>query len=384
MRLALFFTFEMSLKKWDQAGILDRELALYRRLAEHGVQADLITYGDTDDLEYAHCLGPGLEVHPCFTTGSHNKWMRFFLSWLAPLKYRKILHRADLVKTKQMWGSWSGLLSKVLLGKKWVLRCGFEHHRFLLLQGAGLRDRVFSRILGWLGYRIADVVIWSNEADRRWAVEHFSLRADDPRFRLVPNYVDTGLFKPAPPGVAGTGKTGKKILTVSRLDRQKNLESLIIALQNSEYELEIAGEGPLRGKLEEMARSLGVKTTFSGRLPQDRIAVHMAENHIFALCSHYEGLPKALLEAMSCALAVVGTNVPGIREVITDGHNGLLCETDPISIRKAIDRLAANEGLCASLGARARSFITANYSLDLAAREELCIYEELLQPETQA
>ena len=378
MRLVLFFTFEMSLTKWDSAGILNRELAQYRRLAKFGVQTDLITYGERNDLKYGELLGPGLKVHPCFTDGPRGKWMRFFMSWLAPLKFRKILRRADVVKTNQMWGSWNGFLSKILLGKKWILRCGFEHHRFLLLQGASLRDRIFSRIVSWLGYRFADMVIWSNEADRRWAVEYFGLSVDDPRFHLVPNYVDTGLFKPPPT----TPVVGGKVLTVSRLESQKNLESLISALQNSEYELEIVGEGSLRGQLEELARSLGVKVTFSGRLSQEEIAFRMARTRIFALCSHYEGLPKSLLEAMSCGMAVVGTNVSGIKEVIADGHNGLLCKPDPISIRKAIDRLAANEDLCTSLGIRASQFITEHYSLDIIVQQEFSIYKALCPQET--
>ena len=51
-RLVLFFTRGVSLRAWDEAGLLDREAALYRRLAEQGVEVSFITYGRDDDLAW--------------------------------------------------------------------------------------------------------------------------------------------------------------------------------------------------------------------------------------------------------------------------------------------------------------------------------------------
>jgi len=378
MRLVFFFTFEMSLAKWDAAGIINLGLSLYRALAGRGVSTDLVTWGGASDLEYGKALGPGLKVHPFFTDGPRNLWLRFFLSWLAPFKFRKMIRRADLVKTHQMWGAWSGLLCKVFFRKKWILRCGFEHHRFLLFQKACLRDRVFSRLLSWVGYRVADIVVWSNEADRKWAIDYFGLSPADPRLKVIPNFVDTTSFRPR-----RFLPESRRILTVARLSKQKNLDSLIRALEHSDHELEIIGGGELREELEQLARNLGVKVIFSGRLPHEQLPQRMAEARIFVLCSHYEGLSSALLEAMACGMAVVGTNVPGIKEVVTDGVNGLLAGTDPVSLRKAIDRLAFDNELCLRLGTAAARFIEENYSFKRVVELEYGLYQELLQQKNQ-
>ena len=52
MNLALFFTQGVSLKTWSTVGMLDRELALYRKLQERGVDIEFVTYGDKADLGF--------------------------------------------------------------------------------------------------------------------------------------------------------------------------------------------------------------------------------------------------------------------------------------------------------------------------------------------
>ena len=56
MKLVLFFTNTISLKIWDKAGILDREIALYKRLRDKGVSTTFITYGNEFDLNYRYRL----------------------------------------------------------------------------------------------------------------------------------------------------------------------------------------------------------------------------------------------------------------------------------------------------------------------------------------
>jgi glycosyltransferase involved in cell wall biosynthesis len=374
IRVGLFFTFEVSLATWDKTGILNRELALYRKLAEAGIHTTMFTYGNNGDLEYAEALGEGITSVPLMTLSGAGKWSRFFGSWLVPLRFRQQIRQCGLVKTNQMWGAWTGLLARLLLGRRWVLRCGFEHHRFLELMNAGWRDREFSRVLSWIAYRYADAVVWSNPADRDWAIGKFGLKQGDPRFHVNPNYVDTHLFAPN----AARAKDVRRIITVGRLTDQKNLEALIEALRGGTYELEIIGEGPDREKLRALAVRLEVKVDFRGALPQDQLPERLNAAGVFVLCSKYEGHPKALLEAMSCGLPVVGNDVDGIREVVEHGRTGLLCGAGPASIREAIDRLAADEGLRTELGTNARRHVENNFSIEIVANNELKIYQKLM------
>lgn len=372
IRLALFFTFEMSLEKWRQAGILDRELALYRKLADMGVTTTMFTYGGAEDRRMENVPGDDIRVMPLFEDGPCDKWARFFASWRAPLRVRTLLAETDVVKTNQMWGAWSGLIAKYFPGRKWVLRCGFEHHRFLGFQGAGLRDRAFSAILSAAGYRIADRVVFSGESDLDWAVRRFRLRPEDSRLRVIPNYVDTDLFQPS-----DRGRDPGLILFVGRLETQKNLPLLIEAMPGQGCRLEVVGDGPQRRELEDLAAQRRVEVVFHGHLPQREVAEKMSRAAVFVLPSLYEGMPKALIEAMASGAAVVGADAPGIREFIRDGESGLISDMNPPELRRKIELLLADPALRERLGREGRRRVMDNYSLDRVAELEFRLLSEL-------
>lgn len=78
--------------------------------------------------------------------------------------------------------------------------------------------------------------------------------------------------------------------------------------------------------------------------------------HQFAvLATHYEGMPLALLEGMAAGCAVVGSAVPGVREVLEDGVDGLLVnESDPVAMADALERVLRNPDQAAAMAANAR------------------------------
>ena len=116
---------------------------------------------------------------------------------------------------------------------------------------------------------------------------------------------------------------------------------------------------------------------FLGTKANDELPAIYAECDIFVLPSLYEGHPKALLEAMSCGMAVVGAEVPGIAEVIEDGETGALCGTDATSIRATLSGLARDSDRRARLGAGARRYIERTLSLDLTVDRELALLERV-------
>ena len=64
---------------------------------------------------------------------------------------------------------------------------------------------------------------------------------------------------------------------------------------------------------------------------------------IFVITSKYEGLPQAVIEAFSCGLPVIGTNVRGINDIVRHNYNGILCDEDPEEIAKAIKSLITDK-----------------------------------------
>lgn len=96
------------------------------------------------------------------------------------------------------------------------------------------------------------------------------------------------------------------------------------------------------------------------------------------LPSYREGLPKGLIEAGACGLPLVTTDVPGCREVVTDGVDGLLVPPgDAEALAVALIRLADSPALCARLGAAARETAMARYDARVINEQTLMVYREL-------
>jgi glycosyltransferase involved in cell wall biosynthesis len=97
------------------------------------------------------------------------------------------------------------------------------------------------------------------------------------------------------------------------------------------------------------------------------------------LPSYREGLPKGLIEAAASGLPLVSTDVPGCRDVISDGVDGLLVPArDAAALAQAIGRLHDDTGLRARLGAAARRKARARFDEQLIIRETLAVYRELM------
>ena len=100
---------------------------------------------------------------------------------------------------------------------------------------------------------------------------------------------------------------------------------------------------------------------------------------VVVLPSYREGLPKSLIEAAACALPLVTTDVPGCREVVSDGVDGLLVPVrNSIALANAIARIQDNPALGEALGATAREKAIAVFDERVVCQTTLAVYRELL------
>ena len=104
----------------------------------------------------------------------------------------------------------------------------------------------------------------------------------------------------------------------------------------------------------------------------------MNRSRVFVAPSRSEGHPKALIEAMACGMVVIGTDVAGVRDVISHGANGWLCAPGAGAIRAAITHLFGDAALRDRLGAAARTFAVENYALERIADMEYTLYREVV------
>ncbi|MBJ6980337.1 glycosyltransferase family 4 protein [Luteimonas sp. MC1572] len=111
----------------------------------------------------------------------------------------------------------------------------------------------------------------------------------------------------------------------------------------------------------------------------DDMAALFASVDVVVLPSYREGLPKGLIEAAACALPLVTTDVPGCREVVSDGVDGLLVPVrDAAALAAAIARLHDDPELAARFGKAARAKALAEFDEKIVIDRTLAVYRELL------
>jgi glycosyltransferase involved in cell wall biosynthesis len=104
-----------------------------------------------------------------------------------------------------------------------------------------------------------------------------------------------------------------------------------------------------------------------------------AQSHIVCLPSYREGLPKVLLEAAACGRAIVTTDVPGCRDVVRDGDNGLLVPPrDAAALARALAALLADPERRRRMGRRGRQIVESEFSVERVNAETLAVYRQLL------
>ena len=145
--------------------------------------------------------------------------------------------------------------------------------------------------------------------------------------------------------------------------------------------LSVVGEGPLRTKLEKLAKTLGASRSvlFLG-FREDADSV-MKSFDIFCLPSLSEGLSSAILAAMSNRLPVVATSVGGIPELVTDRETGILVPPrDPEQLALALRELLDSPDLRKRMGESGRRRVEEHFTLEKKIRNFERLYLELLGP----
>jgi len=176
------------------------------------------------------------------------------------------------------------------------------------------------------------------------------------RFAFIPTWVDSTVFVPSPSDARressrtafrreiGMPSDAPLLVFVGRLDQQKDPLLLIESLKLSvarvpNLHLAIVGDGVLRTRVQASvhASRLGDQVHFLGVRPPPEIAEILRAADVYVLCSAYEGMPIAMLEALATGLPVVSTDVGEVRLVVQEGVNGHISATrDAASFAAAI------------------------------------------------
>ena len=162
----------------------------------------------------------------------------------------------------------------------------------------------------------------------------------------------------------------------------KGHPTLFRALQHlgdSGVALHVLGTGPREDEYRGMVAAAGLdrQVVFRGFCPD--IAAALRQVDVMVMPSLSEGLPFALLEAMSLGLPVIASAVGGIRDVVEDGVSGLLVPPgDPVRLSDAIALLRDDRDLALRLGDAGRERVRSAFSADGMVDQHISVYRELL------
>src|SRR5204863_3936909 len=131
----------------------------------------------------------------------------------------------------------------------------------------------------------------------------------------------------------------------------------------------------------ELARAIGADVEIRRSLPNNEIAELFKAYKYYALPSLYEGLPKSLIEAMSSEMVCIGTNVPGISDLLTDGVTGYLSDgLDAAALARAIKQARADPANV-TVAKAARKFALERHSLPAYLDREWAAIERWIGPQ---
>lgn len=239
-----------------------------------------------------------------------------------------------------------------------------------------LRTAIFGRMFRLTAHRAADVICVSPQlaAD---VVRELGVAED--KVVVVPNGVDAAKFRPdnaqrrALRARFGISDDEFTLLTAGRLEQAKGHQyalrtAAILAEQGIAVRVLVAGGGPDEAWLREQADLLGLadRVHWLGHVPRDQMpGVYNAADAVLMLSAHTEAFPYAVVEAMSCGLPVVASQVGGIPAAISDGQDGFLVATGDTN--EAVERVLAllRDGeRRAALGRAARETVLRRFTLD--------------------
>ncbi len=242
---------------------------------------------------------------------------------------------------------------------------------------SGYRNLLPKQHERWL-WRLSDRIICNAWALKETMTHRFGVEPS--RVAVIPNGVDTTFFLPAPEKRAAE----PTVVTVGRLVWEKDPLSLVEAFALAAGRLPQArfvmvGKGPLTGKVEERIRSRGLEERVTLTPCASDVREILQQAWAFALGSVSEGVPNAILEAMSTGLPVVATRVGGIPELVQDGETGILVRPhDPAGLASALVALLQDAPRRQAMGVRARQRALAHHSLEAMTRSTERVIMEAL------
>lgn len=240
---------------------------------------------------------------------------------------------------------------------------------YAFTDGGGLKRRVLRALLSMLyrrGLKGADVVVFQNPDDRAEFRAMGLVGPDRETITVAGSGVDLDHFAAAP-----VPDGPPVFLMIARLIRDKGIAEYLDAaarIKARHPDADCRLLGPLdpnpAGFSAADLKALESRGTIRYLGETSDVRPHLAAATVFVLPSYREGTPRTVLEAMATGRAVITTDVPGCRETVVPGDNGLIVPPrDPAALAQAMERFMTQPDLAITMGARGRAMAEARFDV---------------------
>lgn len=364
MHILVIKTFGYSIQTWLKSGILDRELSIYRNMIEkYDVEFTILSYGDDTDLRLIK--DPSIDIFPIYKYVNKSKYklIRIIQSLYFPFIIKKNIDSIDIIKQNQLLGSWVSILLKILIRKPLFIRTGYDMYTFAKHENKSYIKLVLYKLLTLISIQYSNLYSVSNKNDiNKYKKYNVSLRRN---WVIDNNYESLD------------GRFTNRILSVGRLENQKNYEYLIKEFKDSDFQLDIVGEGGLKFMLTNLASSQNVKINFLGKMSNEDLQDLYKKYKYYVSSSYFEGNPKTILEALSNSCVVIASNIKNHSELINDDQNGYLFDLKEGCLKSKFEQILASNLKQNEVAKNGYESVLTNNSISLISSDEYLDYKLL-------
>ena len=369
MHVVIFFTYEYSLKLWNNSGILERELIYYKKLLnlDNNLAITLITYGDESDFDYQPDLN-NFTILPVYSVikKSNSKLINYLKSFYIPILINKKIQDVDVIKQYQLQGAWIAILYKYLIKKPLILRTGYDMYSFSLKEKKSLIKTFLYKSLTSLSLKLSNLYTVSTKSDFNFLTKKFKF--DTSKIKVRSNWIILTKNKNI------LERNEFKILSVGRLEEQKNYKELIQTFKSSKFEIDIYGEGSQKEELIELSRLNHVKVNFKGLIDYTSLQNIYNDYRYYVSFSKYEGNPKTVLEAQAAGCVVITLQEQNTNELIENGISGIILKNSR-DILSTIENLQYDEKKLKNISVAATASKNKKNEINLVTKKD---YEDFL------
>lgn len=311
MKVLVVKTFDYTLESWSKNGTLDRELSLYKMLnAKYNTKFTILTWTDGENLDSLSRFG--IEVFPIYKNQviPSNKILRILKSFILPFRLKKHLETIDIIKQNQLMGSWFSIILKTILRKPLYVRTGYDMHQFSIQEKKKFYKKTMYKLLTKITLLFSDLYTVSSNSD-------LNLYKNN-KIVLRRNWILNNEYHTL------SNRYSDRILSVGRLEKQKDFIHLINQVSGLSIQVDIVGEGSEMSKLKQYAKIMNVKVNFLGNLNHHKLEELYKKYKYYVSTSNYEGNPKTVLESLSFGCVVILSNIPNHNELIKHNNSGFI------------------------------------------------------------